>query len=73
MSPTRGSAGQIRGVEIQYRDYAAGGAWQSVVKWYTDATMDQIGYTERIALPYAMRPQVRVRRRGQEHQHAGAR
>lgn len=61
------------GVEIQYRDYAAGGAWQSVVKWYTDATMDQIGYTERIALPYAMRPQVRVRRRGQEHQHAGAR
>lgn len=56
--------GRSVGVEIQYRDYAAGGAWQSVVKWYTDATMDQIGYTERIALPYAMRPQVRVRRRG---------
>ncbi|WP_057092910.1 hypothetical protein KV708_19150 [Comamonas thiooxydans] len=56
--------GRSVGVEIQYRDYAAGGAWQSVVRWYTDATMDQIGFTERIALPYAMRPQVRVRRRG---------
>lgn len=56
--------GRSVGVEIQYRDYAVGGAWQSVVKWYSEATMDQIGYTERIALPYAMRPQVRVRRRG---------
>lgn len=51
-------------VHVQWRDAAIGGEWTTVVYPYVDATYDQIGFTESIALPYPMRPQVRVRRVG---------
>jgi len=50
-------------VEIQYRDADAGGAWISVLKSYTDATLDQIGFTERFTLS-AQRAEFRLRRFG---------
>lgn len=52
------------GVEYRYRDAATGSAWQSITRWYTAATLDQIGYTERLTLPSAIRPEVAMRRRG---------
>lgn len=58
--------GKTRGrsvtVEFQWRDSAAGGSWNSVTKTYSDATKDQLGFTERLTLPYAMAPEVRMRR-----------
>src|SRR5690606_12359896 len=52
------------GVELQYRDIDTAGSWTSIGKTYTAGSMDQIGYTERIALPYPMRAEVRMRRIG---------
>jgi len=51
------------GVSIDYRA-AAGGPWQSLSRTYTQATLDQVGFTERINLGAAIRPEVRIRRRG---------
>ncbi|WP_419204181.1 host specificity factor TipJ family phage tail protein [Bordetella trematum] len=51
-------------VEIQYRDARAGGAFSSQLLIYSDATLDQIGFTERIDFGGMIRPEVRVRRRG---------
>lgn len=51
-------------VEFQYRDILAAGAWSSVIKTYSDATLDQLGFTERLQLPSKMRPEVRMRRIG---------
>lgn len=53
-------------VELQYRDIDAGGDWTSVITEYSAATLDQLGYTEVINLPAAIRPEVRVRRIGAE-------
>jgi len=53
-------------IELQYRDMATLGAWQSVRFTYTNATSDQLGYTERVNLPSSIRPEVRMRRIGQE-------
>lgn len=52
--------------EIQYRDYAAAGAWSSVIKTYTQKTLDQIGFTETIDLASYYQPEVRVRRIGEK-------
>src|SRR5690606_26033574 len=52
------------GVELQYRDIDTAGAWTSIRKTYTAGTLDQIGYTDRITLPYPMRAEVRMRRIG---------
>lgn len=49
-------------VQLQWRDAASGGAWNSITRTYTDGTKDQIGFTETLNLPYAMRPEVRMRR-----------
>lgn len=49
-------------IEIQYRD-ARGGPSTTIIKSYSDATLDQIGFTERINIPL-MRPAVRTRRVG---------
>lgn len=51
-------------VELQYRDFDTAGAWTSVQWTYTEKTTDQIGFTQTIGLPYAMRPEVRMRRIG---------
>lgn len=50
--------------EIQYRDMDAAGDWTAITKTYSDKTLDQIGFTESVTLPYAMRPEVRARRIG---------
>ncbi|ANY87645.1 host specificity factor TipJ family phage tail protein [Pseudomonas putida] len=50
-------------VEIQYRDMALAGAWTSFKKTYTQATLDQLGFTEYLDIP-EMRPEVRLRRIG---------
>lgn len=49
--------------EVQYRNMALGGPFTSATKIYSQATLDQIGFTEQIAI-VAMRPEVRVRRVG---------
>lgn len=48
--------------EVQYRDMAIGGAWTSLSRSLTDNTLDQIGDTQTIVLPYAMRPEFRMRK-----------
>lgn len=50
--------------ELQWRDMALGGAWTSVMKTYTQSTLSQLGFTEDVALPYAMQPEIRMRRIG---------
>lgn len=50
------------GIEIQYRN-VNGGPRTTVAKWYSQATLDQIGITESLNIPQ-MRPAVRVRRVG---------
>ena len=50
-----------RTIEFQWRDAETLGAWTSIAKRYQDRTLDQIGFTERVELPYPMRPQVRMR------------
>lgn len=50
--------------EIQYRDYATAGAWTSVIKTYTQHTLNQIGFTETINLPSSYQPEVQIRRIG---------
>ncbi len=49
-------------IELQYRDIDTAGSWTSVVRTYTAATLDQLGYTESVTLPAAIRPEVRMRR-----------
>lgn len=52
-------------VEIQYRDATIGGAFASAYRTYSQATLDQIGFTERITLANAL-PEVRIRRVGSQ-------
>jgi len=60
-----GSVGKVSvAVDIQYRDARHGGAYTSVRRTYTDGTLDQIGFTERITLPAPIKPEVRIRRVG---------
>ena len=51
-------------VEVQYRNALIGGAFASVSYGYSERTLDQIGFTERISLGVAIAPEVRVRRVG---------
>ncbi|KAA5841980.1 hypothetical protein F2A38_15725 [Pseudomonas chlororaphis] len=51
-----------KSVEVQWRDAAIGGAWNSITHTYTDTTPDQIGFTERVVFPYPLRPEFRARR-----------
>jgi len=53
-------------VETQYRDIANAGAWTSVTATYTATSPDQMGFTQKISIPAAMRPEVRTRRIGEE-------
>lgn len=50
--------------EVQYRDAAIGGAWTSNVYTDTGTTLNQQGFTKQLALPYKMRPEVRMRKLG---------
>ncbi|WP_217476622.1 host specificity factor TipJ family phage tail protein [Stutzerimonas stutzeri] len=51
-------------VELQYRDIETAGVWQSVQKTYSQKTLDQIGFTERVTLSTPIRAEVRMRRIG---------
>ena len=51
-----------RNVIIEWRDSDIGGPWNSITRTYSDSTPDAIGFTERIALPNSIRPEVRLRR-----------
>jgi len=53
-------------IEVQYRNMDTLDEWTSVRFTYTNKTSDQLGYTQRIDLPTAMRAEVRMRRIGQE-------
>lgn len=57
-------------IELQYRDIETAGAWTPIRETYTGKTMDQIGYTERVTLPYPMRAEVRMRRIGAESENS---
>lgn len=50
-------------IEIAYRDRFAGGPFTTIVKTYTAATPDAIGFTETISHP-SMAPEFQVRRLG---------
>lgn len=49
-------------VEIQYRQFGSGSLWTSLQKVYSYATLDQIGFTERVTLGSSQRLEFRVRR-----------
>lgn len=51
-----------RTVEIQWRDADVGGSWTTITRSFSDRTVDGIGFTYSLALPYAMRPQIKMRR-----------
>lgn len=53
-------------VEFQYRDMDTAGDWVSVSKRYSQVTLDQIGFTETVELPTAIRPECRMRRIGKK-------
>lgn len=47
---------------FEYRDMALGGAWTELTKTVSNNSLDAVGYTFREVLPYAMRPECRIRR-----------
>src|SRR5699024_8951838 len=49
--------------EVQWRDSNEGGAFTSVMRTYTERTLNQVGYTWQIAVP-GIRHEVRIRRVG---------
>lgn len=53
-------------VEFQYRDMDSAGAWTTFSKSYVQKTLDQIGFTETLELPTAIRPEARMRRIGKK-------
>lgn len=53
---------QVCTYEVQYRDFATGGAYTSVIFSDTNNTLSQCGYTHSISLPYQMRAEMRMRK-----------
>lgn len=49
-------------VEIQYRDLATAGAWTAVRFTHTSSEIAQVGFSEQVAIPSFMRPEVQTRR-----------
>ncbi|MGY2429561.1 host specificity factor TipJ family phage tail protein, partial [Pseudomonas tolaasii] len=47
---------------FEYRDMALGGAWTAIQYTSTGQTLDALGFTWTIDLPYPMRPECRMRR-----------
>lgn len=59
----KGEQGPVTGTQqFEYRDLAIGGAWTVVESSATNETFDSVGYTYAIDLPYAMRPECRIKR-----------
>lgn len=65
---TYSKKGRLRGgyvtFVLEWRDAAVLGEWTPVETTIIRATEDSLGFTYSLALPYAMRPQVRMRRIG---------
>lgn len=60
---TKGQTGSLTAqYVVEWRDMAVGGAYTVVTYSRTGSSQDQQGFTERVNLPYPMRPEVRVRR-----------
>jgi hypothetical protein len=53
-------------VEVQYRDIETAGAWTSLPYTFEAMSQDQQGYTRRFSVSSRMRPEIRVRRIGEE-------
>lgn len=47
---------------VEYRDMAIAGAWTALPYSHSDATLDQLGFTLRLTLPYPMRAEMRMRK-----------
>lgn len=47
---------------LEWRDMAIGGAWTTQTIQATSNNLDAQGYTYRVNLPYAMRPEVRIKK-----------
>lgn len=47
---------------FEYRDIAIGGAWTAATYFTTGNSLDAIGNTHRVVLPYSMRPEVRMKK-----------
>lgn len=50
--------------EMQWRAAGSSDPWNSVLIEYREKTLDQLGFTESVTLPSAIRPEVRMRRIG---------
>ena len=48
--------------DMEYRDMAVGGAWTVIQKTESGNTLDSLGFTYRVDLPYPMRAEVRLKR-----------
>lgn len=49
-------------IEIRWRDEGGAGAWTTIYKTFSAATVDQLAFTETITVPAGTRPEVKVRR-----------
>lgn len=62
-----GREGQVYAAQtfytVEYRDLATAGAWTVTDFAHMAATLDSVGFTVRLNLPYPMRPEVRVKKR----------
>lgn len=47
---------------FEYRDMAVGGAWTAATFFASGNSLDAIGKTHQVALPYSMRPEVRMKK-----------
>lgn len=47
---------------FEYRDIAIGGTWTAATYFTTGNSLDAIGDTHRVVLPYSMRPEVRMKK-----------
>ncbi|WP_203009099.1 host specificity factor TipJ family phage tail protein [Pseudomonas paraversuta] len=62
-----GREGQIYQVSsfhtLEYRDMELAGAWTVIDKTHSSGSMDAVGFTNRVTLPYPMRPEVQLKKR----------
>lgn len=48
---------------FEYRDMDTAGAWTVIEKTHSGASWDALGFTNRVDLPYPMRPEARIKKR----------
>jgi len=61
-----GREGQVYEVgafhQFEWRDMDVAGAWTTIEKTHTGASLDSQGFTNRVDLPYPMRPEARIKK-----------